>query len=771
RWRSLQDSMGELRKTSDQEEQIAGVVWENLEQLFDNIHAIGGNLDATGSLLASNKADTGQIAGHLDRSELDLRQLQGQWGGFGEELAAIARSIGDLMVSAGYLNSFTEEIKLLSFYESIEVADLGRAGRDFLVFVDQTRELSLRAKADADQLVPLFEDLRQKFGQADRIIARITGIIGDNLASITQARWSLERSQEAASQFELIGQEAGQTIAAQNAKRQEVYQVYTSYTASYKQVSASLARLLELLGQGFAALSELAQAEGRLAGVFDREAVAAAGGRTLRLSLPSDPITLDPAFLTDATSNEVAAQLHAGLVQFDDGARVMPAVARSWSISGDGLTWTFSLRKGVTFHHGRELVADDVKYSWERLLDPAVKSPNGLFVEIIDGAAEFRSGAARSVAGIKVVDDHCLRVTLRQPYMPFLANLAVNATAIVPREHTGRADFGTNPVGAGPFRMRQWQPGKQVAVERYDGYYEQQVSLGAVEWQVGLADEQRRERLLAGGIDTADIHARDSGPLAAQGGFVIKEVAALNIQYLCINVSHPTPFQHKLVRQALNCAIDKQALIDATELRGEAIVARGTFPPRLEAFNPALQGYPYDPERAKRLLAEAGFAGGLPGQYLLDVRDIKAQLERGTMVVDDCRKVGIRLKLNPLGWKELLDRAYGGESLLSFRGWSSDNGDPDNFLTPLFHSRSFGKPGNTAFFTSAEIDGLLEKALAIRNPVERLALYREIEAKVVEEAPWVFLYHSVKFAAMQPRLHGYRVRPFGAPRLKDCWLE
>lgn len=770
RWRTLQDSMMELTRTSGIEERVAGTVWENLGKLFDNINAIGGNLETTGGLLAVNMNHTAEIAAHLDQSDQDLRTLQATWGEFRSHLAAIAATIEELRVSAGYLNSFTDEIKLLSFYESIEVADLGGAGSGFLAFVDQTRALALQARDDSGRLAPMFEDVHRTLGETELISQRIMALLGDNLENINQARWSLERSGEAAGQFELIGQEAGATIAVQKGRRQEVLEIYTSYSESYKQVGQNLSRLVNLLNQGFAALTELGTADAALAGIFGG-AQDDSGGGTLRLTLSADPITLDPAMITDATSDEVVAQVFNGLVQFDDGVRVMPAIASSWTISADGLSWTFYLRKGVRFHHGRELVAGDVKYSLERLLDPQVKSSNALFVDKIRGAAEFAAGSKRAVEGIKIINDYCLQIVLTQPYMPFLANLAVSVTAIVPREMTELPEFGRRPVGAGPFRFSEWQPGKSVVLKRFEQYYEQRVSAAGIHWTVGLTEEQRLAKLVAGEVDAVDVHERDRKALEAHGTAVVKSAASLNVQYLCINVSLDTPFAHKLVRQALNYAIDKQALIDSTELKGEAIAATGVFPPRLEEFNPDLAGYPYDPQKARELLEEAGFKGGLPGEYLLDIRDIKAQVERGEMVKQYCKKVGIRIRLNPLSWKDLLDRAYNVESLLSFRGWSSDNGDPDNFLTPLFHSRNWGKPGNTAFFKSEEIDAMLDKALAIRNPVERQALYREIEAAVVDEAPWVFLYHSMEFIAMQPKLHGYRVRPLGAARLKDCWLE
>ncbi|MRR10568.1 ABC transporter substrate-binding protein, partial [bacterium] len=376
-----------------------------------------------------------------------------------------------------------------------------------------------------------------------------------------------------------IGKEAGSTIAVQQQRRNDVFQIYTAYNGSYAQVGQNLSRLVGLLGQGFAALADLGRADASLAGLG--QADAAAGGGTLQLDLMSDPITLDPAYLTDSTSNEVGGQIHAGLVQFDDGARVMPAIARSWTVSPDGLVWTFFLRRGVRFHNGRELAAGDVKYSLERLLDPATKSPNGLFVDMVAGAPAFAAGKSRGLDGIKVVDDHCVQITLVRPYMPFLANLAVNATSIIPHEAAARPDFATRPCGAGPFRLAAWEPGRLVALERFDDYYEQRISLAGIRWSIGLDNQQRLDRFTAGTLHAASLHQDERKTVAERNAAVIKNAASLNIQYMCINVSQDTPFREKLVRQAINCAIDKQALVDSAELKGEAVVAKGVFPPRM----------------------------------------------------------------------------------------------------------------------------------------------------------------------------------------------
>ncbi len=772
RWLDLNQSIATLRQTVQSEERIPAQLLQELEGLFESIEQIGGKLAAIDSDLSSTQESSREIEGKLSRADEDLQQ----WYAWLTEMADACRDmehgLARLRGIGETVRSFAEQIKLLAFYSAVEAADMGQSGQELMPLVAQARELANKANADSVQLTPLLEQISSQFTQAQGLVNENRNLLETILTEVTQANWSLAKLKESAEQFELIGRETSKLIEQQRQKRQDLAATYTRFADSFHGVGLKLEELFRLPTRAAETLNMFGQFDAQLFDLVDRGLLRSRGGGFMRFNLVSDPLTLDPALSTDATSNEVVAQLFEGLVQFDKGANVIPGIAWHWNISPDGLTWTFHLRPGVKFHNGRELTAEDVKYTLERLLDRDFKSPNAYFIDSIQGADEMLQGRAKSLAGLKVVDPHCLVITLKSPYMPFLANLAAAATSVVPREEVERlgADFGRSPVGAGPYRLAEWKQGKGITLEAFPDYHQQTVSVDQIRFTVGLSEQERRERFKQNELDQVDIHRPDLEEYQALGKKV-QEVASLNIQYICINVSKATPFAHKLVRQALNCALDRQALIDRTELKGEAVLAKGVFPPNLAAHNQKLEGYPFDPERARRLLADAGFPGGPPGEYLLDIRDIKAQVDRAELVREHCLEVGIKLKLNPLGWRELLDRAYGGDSLLSFRGWSSDNGDPDNFLYPLFHSRNWGRPGNTSFFKSPLLDQMLDKALAMRNPLERLAYYREIERMIVEEAPWVFLYHSIRFSATQPWLHGYRARPMGAPRLWDCWVE
>ncbi len=772
RWLDLNQAIAALRQTVQNEERLPAQLLQELEGLFQGIEQIGGKLVSIDSDLSSTQQRSQEIEGKLFRADEDLKQWHAWLGEMAEIGAGMEQDLARLRGIGETVRSFAEQIKLLAFYAAVEAADMGQSGQELGSLVSQARDLANRANVDSSQLEPLLEQIGAQFDRASALIGDNRSLVGKILEEVNRANWSLAKLKESAEQFELIGRETSKLIEQQRQKRQDLATIYTRFADSFQKVSLKLEELFRLLSRAAEALTLFGHFDVQLFDRIDQGMARERGGGIMRLNLSSDPLTLDPAMSTDATSNEVVAQLFEGLVQFDKGANVIPGIAWHWNISPDGLTWTFHLKKGVKFHNGRELTAEDVKYTLERLLNRDLKSPNAYFIDMIRGADDMIQGRSRSLEGLKVVDPYCLVITLRSPYMPFLANLAAAATSIVPREEVEKpgSDFGRNPVGAGPYRLAKWEPGKSVELEAFAEYHQQTVSVDRIRFTIGLSEAERRELFKRGGLEQVDVHRRDLEDFQALGKKV-QEVASLNIQYICINVSKPTPFAHKLVRQALNCAIDRQALIDRTELQGEAVLARGVFPPTLAAYDQKLEGYPYDPERARRLLADAGFPGGPPGEYLLDIRDIKAQMDRAELVRDYCLEVGIKLKLNPLGWRELLDRAYGGESLLSFRGWSSDNGDPDNFLYPLFHSRNWGRPGNTSFFKSPLLDQMLDKALAIRNPLERLAYYRDIERMIVEEAPWVFLYHSIRFSATQPWLHGYRARPMGAPRLWDCWLE
>ena len=224
-----------------------------------------------------------------------------------------------------------------------------------------------------------------------------------------------------------------------------------------------------------------------------------------------------------------------------------------------------------------------------------------------------------------------------------------------------------------------------------------------------------------------------------------------------------------MVRQALNYAVDRKEYIREI-LEGMGIPAKGVFPPNFSSYNRSLAGYEHNHEKAKALLREAGFPNGLPGEYIFDIRDTKDAIKGAELLKKHFSEVGIHLKINVISWGDLLKKVHNGKSLLFSLGWSNDNGDPDSFLYPLFHSKNWGEPGNTCYYKNEMIDRFLDEAATLSDYYKRHMLYQQIEKILVEDAPWIYLYHTKRNIASQPYIRGYTKNPIASERLEDVWV-
>jgi ABC-type transport system substrate-binding protein len=206
-------------------------------------------------------------------------------------------------------------------------------------------------------------------------------------------------------------------------------------------------------------------------------------------------------------------------------------------------------------------------------------------------------------------------------------------------------------------------------------------------------------------------------------------------------------------------------------MNGNGIPTRGVFPPSMRVYNPKLEGYHYSLERARSLMAEAGFASGLPDPVGLEVNDNVTSVRRAEFIRDALADIGIRVEIVEWPWNVLLERSYAGKVQLSLQGWVSDNGDPDNFLYPLFHSRSFGSPGNTFFYSDPEIDRELDNARRIRNMNQRIKIYRRLESRILDDAPAVFLFHTMQHYLVSERIKGFKNHPLGLVRARHLYRK
>ncbi|MFQ5988304.1 MAG: ABC transporter substrate-binding protein [Candidatus Methylomirabilales bacterium] len=497
---------------------------------------------------------------------------------------------------------------------------------------------------------------------------------------------------------------------------------------------------------------------------------------------PSDPPSLDPVHITDTVSHAVASELFDGLVTFDRDLKIRPAIARRWDISEDGRTYTFELRRDVRFHNGRTVTAEDFRYSFEHLLNPATRSERTWILEKLLGAQKFMAGKASTVRGIQVLGPHTLRLTLERPFAPFLALLAYPAASVVPREVVERwgRQFSSHPVGTGPFRFREWRHDDRVVVEANRDYFQGVPYLDRIVFRVIPDAMTRFQEFRAGNLEHTDIptglfRVTLNDPSLRQ---MLTSRPSLGINAVQFNLERP-PFRgNRILRQAFNYAVDKAAIAKVV-LEGRVLPARSILPPGIVGHDSELRAYPYNREKAKRLLAEAGYKGGrgLPAITLyyntgLVNRKI-AEFMQGSL-----REIGVAIELREMDWPAYLNLVDRGEVQLFRLGWLADYPDPENFLTVLFHSRNIGSKGNLSRYANPQVDVLLDRGDESMDPAERVRLYQEAEQIILADAPWIFLHYYSTDVLIQPWVKGLREQisamdsapTLGVVQMRRVWL-
>jgi oligopeptide transport system substrate-binding protein len=501
-------------------------------------------------------------------------------------------------------------------------------------------------------------------------------------------------------------------------------------------------------------------------------------GGLYRRVLGNHPPTLDPAFATDIYGGAVVRQLFDGLVQFDANLKTLPALAEFWEASRDGRTWTFALRRGVKFHHGREVTAHDVVYSFTRLLNLANPLPVTQLFRRIQGAKEFMQGKTKSVQGLKALDRYTLQIVLEEPLASFVAALGLYNAAVVPQDEVERLGerFGRTPVGTGPFTFVRWEPNREIVLAAHEQYHEGRPFLDGIVFKIVVGDklEERFAEFLQGTLEETII---PSGKIDEVRGdsryrpYQRVRKPTLSLLYIGFNTQYK-PFDDKRVRQAFNYAVDTEAIVGEITRMG-SLPATGVLPPGMLGYDPDLQGYAYDPEKAKRLLAEAGYPNGAGFPVVQLWSSHKAESTKAELAAYQryLTQLGVTVEiLFAPDWptfKAMLDQG----KLPMFRLiWMADIPDPDNVLSPLLHSAS---PTNRTLYRNPRVDQLLEQARKELDEAQRTALYREVERLVMDDAPWIAQHHSVLEYLYQPYVQGVEANLLGhrSIPLKKIWFK
>jgi peptide/nickel transport system substrate-binding protein len=485
---------------------------------------------------------------------------------------------------------------------------------------------------------------------------------------------------------------------------------------------------------------------------------AAAAGKDFVIGYLGDATSLNPVVATDGQSYIAEWPIYDSLVELDDKLGVKPLLAESWEVSRDGLTYTFKLKKGVKWHDGKAFTARDVAFTFYSVLDPKVTTPHRGYFDALVGFPELtnkenpKKPEELAQKPIEVLDDHTVRFRLRYPYGAFLAVLVNPRAGIVPEhilkgQDLNTAEFNRKPIGTGPFKFVEWKRGERIVLEANPDYHGGRPALDRLIYRVIPDNVVLLQELRAGGVDFIERPPlTEVGKLKQTAG--LKVLTADNTSYTYLGFRQDlAPFDDIRVRRALYHAIDVPAIVREV-LQGYGAIANGQFPPGSWAYDPSVKPYAYDPNRAKALLAEAGWKPGPDGILVKDGKRLAFSLRHDqadqtvkdtTIIIQEfLKKVGVEATVEPLDWPTFVKKLFASEFEGIVVGWTNFH-DPDPFAWSIWHSSQW-KARNFAHYKSPRADAALEAARQARDQGERKKHYAEFSKILMEDAPYVFLY-------------------------------
>ncbi|WP_411809990.1 glutathione ABC transporter substrate-binding protein [Alkalihalophilus marmarensis] len=484
----------------------------------------------------------------------------------------------------------------------------------------------------------------------------------------------------------------------------------------------------------------------------------AQGGGTLNIAVLSDATHLDPHHGADIPSaNVYHGKIFETLVIQDEDMEIQPGLAEEWE-RVDDLTWTFKLREDVTFHDGTPFTAEAVEATLNRVLDPEVGSTRASLFEMI--------------TEIEVVSDYEVKLVTEYPFSPLLSNLAHYSGGIISPDAI-EADYnGTplteNPVGTGPLTFESWTPGQQIVLSNNEDHWGGGMKVDEVVFKVvpedltRLAEVETGESHIAEPVGTGDITRIEESQTMN-----LYRSDGLGIDYIGFNMNKE-PFDDVRVRQAINLAIDTEAIVDHV-YNGVGIKAEGPMGPAVWGYDPDLKGYDQDIEEAKRLLAEAGYENGF--DTTIWTNDNRERMDVTEVVQSQLAEVGINVSIEVLEWGAYLDKTGSGEHDMFILGWSNMTGDADYNQYYLFHSDTHGDAGNRSYYYNEDVDRLIDEGRQESDLDKRLAIYHEAQAIEVEEAPLVLIRHTEYVAAIGNNVEGFWLHPSRIMMLDDVTIQ
>jgi peptide/nickel transport system substrate-binding protein len=509
--------------------------------------------------------------------------------------------------------------------------------------------------------------------------------------------------------------------------------------------AAGLGLAVPFLGRGMSAHAALARQEGT-----------PTPGGILKVGLQADPTALDPHKQSLTAIWHIIEHIYNGLTRITKpDLTVEPGLAEGWDISEDGTSYMFVLREGVTFHDGTPLKASDVKFTFERLVDPETASTS---------ASELAS-----MKSIEATDDRTVVITLNAPDAAFLTNLAQPALVIYSEAFVkaNNNDISQVAMGTGPFRFVEYVPNTRIVLEKNPDYWEEGLPyLDGIEMTIAADDTSRTAAIVSGAVDFIEyVPLRDVDSLQQDPNLTLAGDTNTNIRFIGFNLTKE-PFDNPLVRQAIAAVVDREAMLGPTVF-GHGTPVEALFPPDFWA---ALQQdvRPADVERAKSLMEEAGLADGF-STTITSWSQYSFLSNAAVVLQEQLRQIGIEAELNLVENATMVDQVYVGKTYDIAVTGESAYVDPNTLILPNFKS---GESGNFVNYSNPEVDALIEQGIATSDQDERATIYQDIQTILLEDLPWVNLFVANQYEAMKTNVKGYVHIPTGSNiAFRTTWLE
>lgn len=470
-----------------------------------------------------------------------------------------------------------------------------------------------------------------------------------------------------------------------------------------------------------------------------KESTNATGEKVVVVSQGSKPKSLDPYMYNEIPGLAVSRQFYDTLFKREANGEIIPLLAESYEFASP-TELNITLRDGVKFHNGEVLTADDVVFSLERMKTiPASE----IMVSDIDK--------------VEAVDPKTVKITLHQSSAPILYSLAHPLSSILNKKYVEekKGNISVEPMGTGPYKFVSWGDGEKIEMLAFDDYFLGRPKIDKLIFRAIAEDSSRLAALETGEVDIAyNMSSIDAGTIENDKNLELISKPTTAVEYIGVNNTKP-PFNNKEFRQALNYAIDKQSIVDSVYL-GRAGVAKSIVNPNVFGYYDGVEGYSFNPEKAKELLAKSGVKDP---SFTVYINENSQRAQSAQIIQANLKELGIDMKIETLEWGTYLQKSAEGDYQAFLGGWISGTSDADIVLFPLLDTKSIGSAGNRSRYSNAKFDKLVEGARSELDVAKRKDLYKEAQVILQEDTPLIVLYTKNENIGINKRIKGFEYDP------------